>query len=771
MATCLIKLKKGSTLYNAEIAGDAQTATREGILAWVAQEFGNSFRVSKVLSKGSVLKSHDAVKAGTMVLVLGSEVVGVSSQGRSIPAFLEIYEVISGVFSFLPLSVVRARCMAACRTWRDLAEVATRAHPNRYDVQNGNIVDLFRRQMLELPATLTPHSICKSTAYAKHLYVMTVERSTKVKKPERAVIPTTIIADSDSGSDSGSAAMEVDSDEDSDTDSSASGHEDPMAADAGMKVELGFVGENPANHALDHYLGRRDYGDAFGIRSFRTACEELVKSQGTWTLRCIDLRNRKELWARTRGELFPDETLCMPYTQLVASSRGVVLVQPHVIILVEHTSGRKIRVLSRQPGWEHFYGADLFCSSSHDGALSSPRSFAHFIVVQGNELLFLDHTLRTYEASVTLPFVAKTVVAFNREEQMLLVQAVSGDYVGMSLRDRMSPAVLWRMRPSGAEDGDDDGAPAASNQFAMLVSGDTDKGLSLRGNNPCLVAFSGTNVLFTNKERGILQDTEDRHFKMLIQSKCLALLESPEGFAEGVFVQNRIEIFTDFAQKGFANDESWAECAMTETRATHPHATNTGIFPSIPEWGEMEELQRSAPPRRFLDSTQDFNSAHNIQARKYSAFIKHYEKAIQELKARYWHTSAHSVIAFDAITREQTPVAGGVNEKMYDVKRGVVSLWQVHVPFPHNCLSSSLKKGNLLFIAMLHESTVGVYAIAVDRGFVRWRHLWRQNNIRGITLRALDGIVALELSTHTDERYVTVYEAVSGTLHHASVIE
>eukprot|EP01061_Rhynchopus_euleeides_P001744 TRINITY_DN11270_c1_g1_i1.p1 TRINITY_DN11270_c1_g1~~TRINITY_DN11270_c1_g1_i1.p1 ORF type:complete len:767 (+),score=268.12 TRINITY_DN11270_c1_g1_i1:157-2457(+) len=766
MPTCRLKVKCGAKTHDATVSSSEEgKATKAEILAWFAGA-EPQFRVSKLLCKqGRTLRTpEDTVSGGELIKLLG-EHREVNIGGLPRAAFVPVPEVVSCVFSYLPLRVVRATCAAVCRDWNSLCEISTRSHTQRYGGIKGCILDLYHLSPVGFEELAVPqdHRVALSCIYGLHLYVMA---SPCVKKrDDPPPVPTTILDDSDDGSDDGMPGGALAAPLPDAVMAGADGSDDSEGSDAEGLDDDDYIyelGLTSASLNEDGVTVHEFFGDGCDVGSYRRQQGEARKSQGAWVLTCIDLKRRKVVWKKRRDEIDAESCtvqsrLRPPVNEMIATNSGVVLKYDTKLTLLSKASGKIASEMTRVPGWDGLFNSQALMSS-HEKTASNPRDFSQILVLQGRELHFLTHDLHLAAEPLLLPNRATSVVAYDRAEKRLIFSGV-GMYIGLSIANKAQPQALWMQRHESR----------ASMDFDMGSDDDSD-GHHMPSNTR-VVALTETNVLFASGRGGVLMDSIGRHYRIQITGhRVFGLLEGEEGFAEGVFVHGGMandSVSRRIRDSGYQLQEVWDEAAMTDTNATHPHASNTTLQPHAPKWEEVLALEAAAPPRVSFDSTQDFNSPSNIESRRYNAYMKTLAELMEEVKREAWRDTHHSLISFHAITRERI---ASKNLDKAAVKRGLVSLWDVHIPFPPSALSSGVRQGNMLYVGITFGSVVGVYGIAIDRGFVKWRRVWKMAGATRINIQALEGIVMADVVC-TARHFVSFYNAVTGVLHYASSTE
>ena len=665
------------------------------------------------------------VGEGEAVKLTGEQGVVVTSSGQPCAAFVNVPEVMSTVFGFLSLRTVRGTAGSVCRAWYNLIDIATRAHPQRYDSAHNHTFDLLLRTPLPLEET---HLILKSSIYGVHRYILCSDKPIVTK--EKPLLPTVLMED-DSDDEMGlpvpPGGVVVEEEEEVEDD------DNPQAKDDEVVIELGLTGDSG-----DNLLGSHNFfGEGCSEREYRQAQLLELKQQQHYELHCYDLKRRKRLWTKPRTAIdsssaFASSPLELPIKEMIACQEGVLLKYHHKVMLLGR-DGVLLSEITRVPSWQGLYAAPLFLSSREHN-FSHARDFSLILMLQGNEVHLLKHDLTMYAETVRLgvgfpPAVLNhtEIAAFDRREGVLVLFVdvdnremrsfiayslpagfdVDATSASSLLEDKPQPTKLWRLQAD------------APSSFSFM--------------NPTpasplqLISFTATNALFASPQTGgLLMDASGKHYKMQLKGKRIfSLMEGSEGFAEGVFAHGPMAKETGLGHDGYKNDEAFEECAATDTMETHPHAQNSSLQPLSSRWAQYLQCKKDCPVRISLDPNQDFFSPHNIAARRYNSYLNTLGEFEREVRKEVWRATQHSQVSFHAITRVKVQVSPMSNE--YIVKRGLEEVWYVHVPFSEGAASDGIKQGNMLYSVLASSKMVGVYAIAVDRGFVKWKRVWQQN--------------------------------------------
>eukprot|EP01059_Diplonema_ambulator_P032238 TRINITY_DN623_c0_g1_i1.p1 TRINITY_DN623_c0_g1~~TRINITY_DN623_c0_g1_i1.p1 ORF type:complete len:743 (+),score=87.92 TRINITY_DN623_c0_g1_i1:23-2230(+) len=726
---CQLKVNYGGKLVKAGVpCSEPGFATVDELAAWCRSEWGSGFTLTKVICSGKVVGDGGKVKGSVMVFGVDRGVKRIGERS----GFVGVVDVMSCVFSFIPLGVVKRVCIGVCRAWWKMAELATRHHPHRYLCESGHLFDVFKTQPKQLFDRLgvLSNSILDTTITEDRLYVLS-----DAAPPPPTPDPHN---DDEELSDDDDVSMASSSGSDGDED------ETPAQKDAHFKASLGLLG---VSTGLSPSEILPVPSAPATLRSLRVSLQKIVRRQKAYKLHCIHLMKESLLW--TAESLFTRD-FNTPITGLGSTSMGAIVTHRDIVILYDKHSGIPIRDFARPDGWVPLFAAPFWVPTQ---ALEFRNSRKHgvdvVVVPQGDTVHILRKDLEQVDV-FKLPVMVFAVELVDLKSNRVVVTTVDREICCISLSTRK---VLWR-------------------------EADTRK----------ILHYSETNTLLS----GLLIDSEGSHFAMPISSWNdgipLALLEASVQngqYAEAVFVQinitpaasprSRFSTFPPGTEPPdgtyLPSDEELSDILMTDTTKTMEYATNASVCVLHPEYEQVLGLGSQAPPRVVYDKAQDFNSPHNVEARRYAAFNRKYADTLDTLKKDVWARTLQGCIALKAICREVLPKAKSTDPDA--IKRTLKEIWSVPIPFSQaTSISSAARQGNMLYVALSQHPTIGVYGIAVDRGFVKWKRLWEQSTLPAVTsivVNPLQGVLAVSIIT-TGYTFLAFFDSVSGEVRHTAKV-
>eukprot|EP00659_Diplonema_papillatum_P007052 gene7052-10879_t len=484
---CLLKLSRNGKMRKVEVETEKEGAATglEIRRAMKGEWDAENYTVTKLISAGKVVGAADAVAAGKTVMVIG--VVRERTVGDPC-VIVELVDVMGVVFSYLPLSKVRTTCSATCRAWRDMAEEATRQHPQRYSVEGGEVFDLFEQKPRSICRRfgVRPESIVSCGVHGMYLYMLADTHGTlklptapgpvrmdldsdasSAKGSDAAMLDEERAANDDgaqSGDSDGTAPDSDDDDDDDDAASVSSGESEgtAMTRDAAFLAELGCLGD-PANDPLGTVKGpgatRKVLNDRHP-RSYRLDASARVAKQASWCLICADLTSYAILWSldcvhdpsrvhsrRTAAghsapppePAKPTETTLFrfPLASMTVSPAGVILGYATHFTLLHPQTGAAAGRLPRHYGW-----AFVFSGIKPVADLRLARSAAReFFVLQGSEVHTVDAHLRV-TSSLRLPEIVADVVAVQPDMRLMVVRQAAGDLACYDVDKVQTPPFL-----------------------------------------------------------------------------------------------------------------------------------------------------------------------------------------------------------------------------------------------------------------------------------------------------------------------------------------
>ena len=587
----------------------------------------------------------------------------VTSSGKDPCQIYNVCDVMGVVFAFIPLAVVRLRCALVCSEWHEMLDVATQQHPQRYVVNGTFIFDVLHQERVSLSEELSINP-------SEVVYCKAYEGDMY------------IVSSPDTNQD--------DDDEDIEDD-----EESHAAKDANLLWDLGI-------HDLDEYQIESILHKP--VRQYRLDNEQQVSSQKRYEITLVRIFQHTPVWHKVCGQ-FEGQ---LPLLSVEACSKGLVLAFPNKIAMFCKRNGVVIQELTRMS--ESLFSKPFYTSDER-----------FVLVTQGERLhvISIDDGLPTISRTLPLGFDSLSVEKYLK----------SPDCYRVIVR-AMNCLKLVKITPSKK-------SVVEVQEFQLETE---------------FLHLSETNVLSLSPNgEAVLEDVEASHFMMNFEGRggrVISLLESspPDYFAEGVFIhQNVDETLTE--RHGFraafmqqedlksrvhhVSPEEWSEMALTDTSETHRFATNKSIYPAAPQWNEIQAIRDSAPKTGTkFDPRLPMNCPENLEARRYAAFINEIDRREDESMKACVENTELSSIALSSITRQQCVTRDNL-ETRYEVKRDLADVWSIKIPFKFTPYSDIrrlryFRTPTVLYVALLDPPRVGVFAVSIDRGFLKWRRTWEQ---------------------------------------------
>eukprot|EP01065_Artemidia_motanka_P047324 TRINITY_DN7386_c0_g1_i1.p1 TRINITY_DN7386_c0_g1~~TRINITY_DN7386_c0_g1_i1.p1 ORF type:complete len:759 (+),score=80.84 TRINITY_DN7386_c0_g1_i1:75-2351(+) len=738
MAT--IKVKCGGSIR--PYVFDLTPVTAEMVRDKVEEE-NRGLRVTRVVAKGKTLGPDDQIKLGTPVLVVGEQVFMPAVEGDR-ANIVDVYDVMNNVFSYLTLTQIRLTCMRVCTAWMDMAETETRNHVQRYTLACGELMDLFNLTPEPLlgPSGIPPHTVVHWVIYEGRLFLV-VAPSGEGEHQEGAA-PAAV------------AAMDVDAGDDDDS-SSSSDPGDPDAA-----PELWPELDDPDRDTLAAWAAENEHGWAAPrprAAAIQQSAETMKKQQSGYSMIGFDLVRRQIDWRR--DDVFRQSKF--PVTGLYAGQAGPIVQFWDRLLLLKPTTGTFLNDYVREDPVSCMFRT---CMPMAPQTISSEwkshaTHWATLAVPQGGKVHMLDANLRPCGAEVlSLPGSVNSILG--QIDNCMLYETQNDTIVCARLGPRLrGPGKVRWSSPAGD-----------------------------------LLHVSDTNVLWRERQivggigggQSRLFDMDARNFDMWIGRQdawrggsgggvcAIDLLEGPppERFAQAVLVVDawsQRDGPVSGAGITIDADEMWQSMELTDDVRTLPTATNTSRKPFSPNEDRLRELEQKAPPCVHFDKQLPLTHPTNVAARAFDAFERLLLAEKQAMRSGSWEAVGHGQISLRAITREQVVKrdwthGGGAK---YSVQRGFTDVWSIHVPFDTQavgCHFTTAKIGNYVYFGFLdrQRGLIGVYAVAVDRGFTVWRKLWQDSHCECVDISVKEQALLVEVSRLNGARVLYMLSRNSGAV-------
>eukprot|EP01060_Flectonema_neradi_P025130 TRINITY_DN3396_c1_g2_i1.p1 TRINITY_DN3396_c1_g2~~TRINITY_DN3396_c1_g2_i1.p1 ORF type:complete len:726 (+),score=155.50 TRINITY_DN3396_c1_g2_i1:223-2178(+) len=616
-----------------------------------------------------------------------------------------VCDVMGVVFSFLPLAMVRVRCAIVCSEWHEMLDIATQQHSQRYVVNGTYIFDVLHQERVSLSEEL---KIDPSQVVF-----------CKVYESDMYIVSTS-------------------SDPSSIPDDDLEDEEAHAAADANLLWELGIHDLSDAE--IRSILHKP-------VRHYRLDNQPFVDAQHGYEITLVKIFQRTPTWHKVRGQF--DGRL--PLLSVEACSKGLVLAFPNKITMFCKKNGAVLHELTRMS--EGLFSPPFYTPDER-----------FVLVTQGDKLhvVSLEDGTPTITRTLPIGFEALSVERYLKSDDCyrVIIRAIDCLKLVKITPAKKSVATIQEYR--------------LGTEFLHL---------------------SETNVLSLNSNGdAMLEDVEGCHFSMGFpghKGRVVSLLESgpPDYFAEGVFVHTEVDdtltvrhgFRAAFMQqenmrnkeKRHISPEEWADMSLTDTIHTHPFATNQSKYPTAPKWDEIQAIRAAAPhtTTRF-DSSLPMNCPENLEARRYASFISEVERREEESMQAFLEDTKFSTIVLSSIAR-QTHATHDSIETHYEVQRTLADVFSIKIPFEFTAYADNsrlrfCRTPKVLYIALLDPPRVGVFAVSITCGFLKWRRTWEQENCTNITLDIVGAVVLF--GHHSDEdRYVTVI-GQDGAIRHTDKI-